>query len=220
MEADENRISHPNQGVVDLVIEQPVDSAGLHILQRTGHSQRQGSAAMPIRALGNPVGLRKDQSILEVPGGEHSLAENEDIVGIQPKIPLFFEKRPSRCIGGGARHHVPGDPASGSPGQATNFLGLEREEATVGHRAQGVGALGAFKAQTGSLAPRNHAHRHAPVPEHAQPGLSRLGQATLVLAALGQPDGFRRRNLRGVGHRIQGGHRLALSPRPDRRVPR
>ena len=96
-------------------------------------------------------GLGEQQAVLEVEARNHPLAEEEDVFGRQPEVPVALEEAPRFGIRGSARHHVPGQGPLEALPQPPDLLGLDLEEAALRDRADGKSPLGAGKTQPGIL---------------------------------------------------------------------
>jgi hypothetical protein len=158
---EEGRVRDADERIVDLVVEERVRAAALHVGEGPGAQQRGQRAAVPVRVLHDPPGLAEQDPVVEVEARDHPLAEEEHVGFREAEALRAGEERARRRIGGRARHHVPGDRLPGARAQPADLLGLELEEAAAGDRADRERALRLVVAESRRLAAGHHEHRHA-----------------------------------------------------------
>ena len=205
VQAEEFGVGDAHQRVVDLVVEDPVDPAPGHVVERPRVGEREQGASVAVRALDDALGRFEDQAALEVAGRHDVLAEDHDIGRGEAEAAGLVEEGAGRGVGRRARHDVPGHGTPETPGEAADLLGLEREEAARSHRAHREGPLRLGEAQPCALPPSHDEDADAPRSQHlVAPGGAPLAQRA-VATVLGQRD----RRSRGEGPRGGGrGERL------------
>jgi hypothetical protein len=188
MAADEDRVRRRRQAVVHVKIADLLDAAPLHVVEHAALGQGGQRAAVAVRAEENPVLRDEDQAEVPVERGDHALPEEPHVLARQAEPGMLFEIVLRRLVGGVAGHDVPRQRAAAAPARGQDALGVDLEERTAGHGADGKSSFRRIEPQPRALAAGDHDGGDLAGPE--QPLARRAGvlARALFLRRGRQPD--------------------------------
>ena len=161
VESDEQWIAGADERVVDLRIEELLDSSGSHLFHDAALVQRGHYATMSIRAQGQFMRrVHEDASGFRIDRGHGSLLERVQLLAAESESVIFFEIGSRGRVRGRAGHDEQGDRYSETLHGTSERIDMHFEEGASRDRADGKHAFGLIESQTRPLASGNQDHRN------------------------------------------------------------
>ncbi len=200
--AQELGLTNRGQGVIDLEIKQVLQTPPVHFVQGAAALKGGQHPSVAVRAGAQRAAVGQQQMAgLGIDGGHRPLAEDDQVLPVEPVALLAVEELAGGLVRGGAGHDVQGNRGPVPGRRRPDLLDKNLKQRRAREGADRVHPLGMGEAQPSTLAAGDQDGRHMARPQFGLAALPRFGGRERPLIPA-QPDRRRRRGPQGHGPQV------------------